>query len=181
MSVERCGGWGSGRPPAPTTIVLWRSGGGRRAGGRAAKMGSHGFGDRDPMCLLAESLARQGRIDEAATACDEAEGNARKTDAKGHWGPVYHVRGLIAAAGGLPEEAIRHFREAIRVLDEFPHPYAQARIFEDLGAVYTNADRAKALKAYSGALAIYDHLGARRSRRRGAEVIDRLEDAGPRP
>ena len=162
---------------AEVALLLGRPLEAERYARRAAKMGSHGFGDRDPMCLLAESLARQGRIDEAATACDEAEGNARKTDAKGHWGPVYHVRGLIAAVGGLPEEAIRHFGEAIRVLDEFPHPYAQARIFEDLGAVYTNADRAKALKAYSGALAIYDHLGARRSRQRVAEVIDRLKDA----
>jgi tetratricopeptide (TPR) repeat protein len=113
--------------------------------------------------ILSESLARQGRLDEAAGACDQAETVVRGIGGTGAWGAIHYLRGIIEAARGHRDEAGRHFHEAIRIYEEFPHPYEQARIFEDLGALYASQDSAKASEAYAQALRIFERLGAQRS------------------
>ena len=128
--------------------------------------------------FLAESLVRQGRLDEAAEVCDRAEDTARAINGKGAWAAIHHVRGLIAAGRGKKDEALEHLQEAIRIYDEFPRPYDQARILEDLGALHRPRDRAAALEAYGRALATYDRLGANRSARRVRDLIETLQADG---
>jgi len=125
--------------------------------------------------FLAESLVRQGRLDEAAEVCDRAEDTARAINGKGAWAAIHHVRGLIAAGRGKKDEALEHLQEAIRIYDEFPRPYDQARILEDLGALHRPRDRAAALEAYGRALTTYERLGAHKSARRVRDVIERME------
>ncbi len=128
---------------------------------------------------LAESLARQGRLDEATAVCDEAEATVRAVSGTGAFGAIHQLRGIIAAAKGQRDEAMRHFHTAIGIYDEFPQPYAQARIFEDLGTLYADEDPIKASEAYARALAIYERLGVPKSTRRVRETVERLQMSVP--
>ncbi len=129
----------------------------------------------DLLYPLAESLARQRHLEEATAVCDEAEAIVRAVGGTGAFGAIHALRGIIAATRGHRDEAVRHFHAAIGIYDEFPQPYAQARIFEDLGALYADEDPLKASETYAQALTIFERLGASRSARRVQETIERLQ------
>ena len=110
--------------------------------------------------LLAESLARLGRIEEAETLIEESDGLAWRDDVATAIG-VARARAFVAAAGVSHEEAIARAEEAVRVADATDYLDERADLYLHLGETLIAAGRVDAAAgALREAIALADRKGS---------------------
>jgi tetratricopeptide (TPR) repeat protein len=104
-----------------------------------AEAGEHGF--RSTIgTLLAETLARLGRVDEAEPLIEESERLAMQDDAATVIGAA-RARAVVAAARGDHENAIALTREAVRLADASDYLEERADLYLTLGEALLAAGR----------------------------------------
>jgi tetratricopeptide (TPR) repeat protein len=104
-----------------------------------SEAGEHGF--RSTIgALLAEALARLGRVDEVEALIDESERLAMQDDAATVLG-VARARALVAAARGTPEEAVELTAQAVRIADRTDYLEERADLYAILGNALLVAGR----------------------------------------
>ena len=121
--------------------------------------GEHGF--RSTIgTMLAESLARLGRIEEAETLIQASERLAARDDVATAIG-VARARAFVAAARGSNEEAIARAEEAVRVADATDYLDERADLYLHLGETLIAAEqRDAAAAALRAAIALADQKGS---------------------
>ncbi len=113
--------------------------------------------------LAAEAALALGDVEGASEHCQRAEAylqlGLRPAQAR-----LLRVQGLVAAARGRPDEAVRLIQEAANLYCAIGQPYDRARCLEDLAAALerrdADGDRGAAANAMQEALGIYQKLGA---------------------
>jgi tetratricopeptide (TPR) repeat protein len=134
-----------------------------------SEAGEHGF--RSTIgTMLAEALARLGRIDEAELLIDESGRLAVEDDAATEVG-VARARAHVAAVRGLHEEAIAFTREAIGLADATDYLEERADLYLTLGEALLAAGRAEEaadalrtateLAEQKGSIALAEHARTR--------------------
>jgi class 3 adenylate cyclase/tetratricopeptide (TPR) repeat protein len=110
--------------------------------------------------MLAEALARLGRLDEAEAVADESERLASEDDATTMVG-VRRARALVASARGLHEEAIATATDAIRIADGTDYLEERADSYVVLGeALIAAGDGERAAQALREAIALAERKGS---------------------
>ncbi|MGH2372232.1 MAG: tetratricopeptide repeat protein, partial [bacterium] len=113
--------------------------------------------------LAAEAALGLGDVDSAVEHCQRAEAYL-PLGLKPAQARLLRVQGLVAAARGRPDEAIRLIHEAANLYGAIGQPYDRARCLEDLAAGLgrrdADGDQVAATNAMQEALGIYQKLGA---------------------
>ena len=123
--------------------------------------------------LAAEAALALGDVDGASEHCQRAEAYL-PLGLKPAQARLLRVQGLVAAARGRPDDAIRLIQEAADLYRAIGQPYDHARCLEDLAAALerrdAGGDRGAAANAMQEALGIYQKLGAEFEVRRIQQV-----------
>jgi ATP/maltotriose-dependent transcriptional regulator MalT len=107
-----------------------------------------------------ECLIAVGRLDEAESALAAWESLGRQLDRPFVLATAGRARGLLEAARGDPDPALRSVEEALAHHDRLPVPHERARTLLALGAVLRRAGRRRdARAALDEALAAFTSLG----------------------
>jgi class 3 adenylate cyclase/tetratricopeptide (TPR) repeat protein len=124
--------------------------------------------------LLAEALARLGRVDEAEALIDESERLAMQDDSATAIG-VARGRALVAAARGPAEEAIARTVEAIRLADASDYLEERADLHLNLGEALLAAGRAdEAAEAFREAITLAELKGSTLLAAQAGRLLERV-------
>ena len=109
-----------------------------------------------------EALLELGRIDEAASILDSWEADATRLGRERVRAEATRCRGLVAAARGEDEAALRRLEQAVVQHAEVGDPFGRARALLALGALRRRARQKRpAREAIESALAGFEECGAR--------------------
>jgi tetratricopeptide (TPR) repeat protein len=124
--------------------------------------------------LLAEALARLGRVDDAEALIDESERLAMQDDSATAIG-VARARALVAAARGPAEEAIARTVEAIRLADASDYLEERADLHLNLGEALLAAGRAdEAAEAFREAITLAELKGSTLLAAQAGRLLERV-------
>jgi DNA-binding CsgD family transcriptional regulator len=151
----------------PGLVALWRGDAATAAetlgnADRQARSLGWGFPDARPWTPdYAEALLELGRIDEAVTVIDRWEADALRLGRKRVLAHALRCRGLVAAARGAVDEALRLLEQAIAQHEVLADGFGRARAQLALGIVARRARKKRAAReAIEAALAGLEELGA---------------------
>jgi DNA-binding CsgD family transcriptional regulator len=138
------------------------------------------LGAREPMMFgvdpdLAEALVLAGDLDGARAAQARLEALGHELGRPWAIATALRCRGLIAAAEGHHEAAIRDHRAALEVLEHVGQPFERARTLLALGTAERRAKQRGAARAsLQAALALFAELGTELWAQRARAEIARL-------
>jgi len=128
---------------------------------------------------LADVLARQGQLDEAARAAEESRdiSGPEDLDAQPRWRAAL---ARVLSARGESVEAERLAREALELLEPTDFIFQQAEVFDVLAEILAVADRTdEAANALERALALHERKGNVVSAERSRAALAELRAAAP--
>jgi DNA-binding CsgD family transcriptional regulator len=127
-----------------------------------------------------EALVAVGRAQAAQAAVEWLEQRGRALDRPSALAAAEHGRGILAAAHGAGDAAIRAFERALVQHERAAVPFEHARTLLDLGAAQRRARRRREARAtLTHALNTFDSLGAVPWAKRATDELARI--SGRRP
>jgi DNA-binding CsgD family transcriptional regulator len=109
----------------------------------------------------AEALLEVGRIDEAVELLDRWEADSALLDREWVVAQILRSRGLVAAAEGDVERAVRLLGQAVAQHETIGDPYGRARALLALGIIRRRARRKRSSReAIEAALEAFETIGA---------------------
>ncbi len=131
-----------------------------------------GWRELDVSALLPRLAWAYLDLNEGAKAAATAREGVERARTQGHriaLADALWVQGMVAARQERWDEAAQFLEEGLAVARAMPYPYAEARTLETYGTLHRTQGAADTARTrLEGALAIFDRLGARRRRARGA-------------
>ena len=129
-----------------------------------------------------EALVSLGRIEEAERRLAFVEGHAVRLDRACGLAAAARCRGLLAAAAGDREAALKAFARALAEHDRSPNAFDRARTLLHLGATQRAAKQKRvARETLTEALASFEQLGASLWVEQAREELGRISGRAPSP
>jgi DNA-binding CsgD family transcriptional regulator len=147
-----------------------------------ARLLSGGMNDPTPPVWAdaIETLIALGELQQAAAYLEPYELHSRRLGSPLAMEGVLRCRGLLAAADGDLESALRTFESDLLGKPEPPWPFERARTLHCLGMVRRQAQQKKAAReALEQALAIFEELGARLWAEKARAELRRISGRAP--
>jgi DNA-binding CsgD family transcriptional regulator len=127
-----------------------------------------------------ESLIALGELERARDYLEPWEMHSRRLGSPLAMEGVLRCRGLLAAAEGHPQPALKTFERALLQQPAPPWPFERARTLHCLGMVRRQAQQKKAAReALEQALAIFEELGARLWAEKAQAELKRISGRAP--
>lgn len=127
-----------------------------------------------------EALISLGRLDEAEEALDWVEERGRPTSRAWHAAVAARGRALVAAARGDADAADAAIRSALQAHERLPQPFELGRTLLVQGQIERRLKRrGAARRALTGALDLFDSLGAPLWAEKAAEELARIPGRTP--